>query len=437
MGTTRPGEESYDAVVLGAGVSGLTAAAHLARSGRSVCLLDTYPEPGGNHLSWHVGGSTFDIGSIFFMSDNPLFAIFPAMLDRCVPIDWTIQRVTPDNRISRYPFDLRDDLISRRPADLLRIALDVSLHKARPRARASADDFIRYYLGTIIPRQTGLIHYFNRFYGLAPSEISYDFAERRMDWISQNAGVRARIRHLVRPRRGGREARPRYAVARPRDGFAAMYREAVRQLAESGVVTRLQAPLRSARRRSDGFVLDTADRRVSGTRLISTIPLRRAADLFRLSLPEDEAPRSTALLTLFCHFRGRRNFDALILYNFSATGPWKRLTMHSDYYGRTGTWEYFSLEIVETTTASAPEAQFRRFKDDIQASGLFDGEVVLVGHARTEFAYPVYDHAAAAKRDRLKQALAAQGVELIGRQGLFEYIPASGQAVSLAQAALA
>lgn len=48
-GTSRPRRSRYDAVVVGAGHNGLTAAAYLARAGRSVCVVER---------SDHVGGAT-------------------------------------------------------------------------------------------------------------------------------------------------------------------------------------------------------------------------------------------------------------------------------------------------------------------------------------------------------------------------------------------
>jgi len=51
---------SYDVVIIGAGVSGLTAAALLARAGLGVCVLEEQPRPGGYLQGFSRKGFTFD-----------------------------------------------------------------------------------------------------------------------------------------------------------------------------------------------------------------------------------------------------------------------------------------------------------------------------------------------------------------------------------------
>ena len=51
---------NYDVIVIGAGVSGLTAAALLARAGLGVCVLEEQPRPGGCLQGFHRAGFEFD-----------------------------------------------------------------------------------------------------------------------------------------------------------------------------------------------------------------------------------------------------------------------------------------------------------------------------------------------------------------------------------------
>src|SRR5262245_55741885 len=66
----------YDAIVIGAGIGGLTAAALLARAGRAVLLLEGHIEPGGCASSFRrkrPDGSSyiFDVGATLFGGFQP------------------------------------------------------------------------------------------------------------------------------------------------------------------------------------------------------------------------------------------------------------------------------------------------------------------------------------------------------------------------------
>ena len=54
--------ESFDVVVIGAGIGGLTAAALLAKRGKSVLVVDQHYVPGGNATIFKRPGYEFDIG---------------------------------------------------------------------------------------------------------------------------------------------------------------------------------------------------------------------------------------------------------------------------------------------------------------------------------------------------------------------------------------
>ena len=53
-------EDSYDVVVVGAGLGGLSAAAALAKAGRRVALVERQGGPGGNARAFSRGAYTFD-----------------------------------------------------------------------------------------------------------------------------------------------------------------------------------------------------------------------------------------------------------------------------------------------------------------------------------------------------------------------------------------
>lgn len=68
-------EVRYDALVLGAGISGLVATSILLRDGaRNVIVIDEYAQSGGNHIDCKIGDYTLDVGSYIFQDDSPLGA---------------------------------------------------------------------------------------------------------------------------------------------------------------------------------------------------------------------------------------------------------------------------------------------------------------------------------------------------------------------------
>ncbi|MGB6544655.1 MAG: protoporphyrinogen oxidase [Candidatus Acidiferrales bacterium] len=68
-------EISPSAIVIGAGISGLTCAYRLRRAGVSVLLLESSPRPGGMIRSVHEDGFLFELGPQSCLVDAPLLAL--------------------------------------------------------------------------------------------------------------------------------------------------------------------------------------------------------------------------------------------------------------------------------------------------------------------------------------------------------------------------
>ena len=51
----------YDTIVIGGGIAGLSAAAHLAKAGKQVVLFEQHDKPGGYYTSFVRDGIIFDI----------------------------------------------------------------------------------------------------------------------------------------------------------------------------------------------------------------------------------------------------------------------------------------------------------------------------------------------------------------------------------------
>src|SRR5258706_8426496 len=68
-------ESSYDVIVVGAGISGLMAAAYAARGGAKVCVLESNHQPGGLMAGIRRKGFYFDVGDQSFEQGNILFPL--------------------------------------------------------------------------------------------------------------------------------------------------------------------------------------------------------------------------------------------------------------------------------------------------------------------------------------------------------------------------
>ena len=71
--STNPGGNSgrYDVILIGSGISSLTAAAILSKKGKSVCVLEKYVKPGGYLHCFNRFGNRFDTGAHYTGALDP------------------------------------------------------------------------------------------------------------------------------------------------------------------------------------------------------------------------------------------------------------------------------------------------------------------------------------------------------------------------------
>lgn len=425
----------FDAIVMGAGISGLVSASILLEQGNSrVLVVDEYEQVGGNHIDRAYEGFTFDVGSFIFQDDSPLLRHLPELLPLYVPIKPSWGKLTPQGVIARYPFSVQDDFLSAGPVEVLRILLSTAFARIFRRRLHNARDFARYWIGARLLHRSGLEHYMERFCGLPAEEIDLTFAEKRMLWISEHASLTNLVHILRPPTMSSAPPVTNQQLARPREGFAHLYRPAVRRLEEGGATFVLGAATRSLTKMGGTFQVRVGAQCFVADRVISTIPIDRAQELCGMARERD-LPTVT-LMSLFFSFSGERGFEQAILYNFSHDGAWKRLTMYSDFYGRHGGREFFAVEVIAEQVRESVEAAQKNFRQHTSENGLFAGDLQLEGSYTLQHAYPIYTQRAGERAERAIAALRAFGIESFGRQGGFEYQPTARVSTLEAEAAL-
>lgn len=424
--------ERYDAIVLGAGVSGLVSASVLARQGcRQVAVVDEYAHLGGNHIDWSSGGYTFDIGSLIFQDDSPLLQHFPELLPLYVPIRPRWARLNPQGSITAYPISLRDDILGAGPLEVTRILASAVYARLFQRRMRNAREFARHWIGARLLQRSGLDSYMTRFYGIASDQIGIELARKRMQWISEHASLRALLGRL---RRASPPTPTNRQLARPREGFASLYAVAAATLSARGVGFLAGAKLERIEKLDHGFVLFCDGRAIIADRIISTIPIPRLQALCGLAVSQEL--ETITLLALYFSFDGERGFEEEIVYNFSHDGAWKRLTMYSDFYGQAHGREYFGVEVIANHIGRSVARAEADFRGHVAANGLFRGDLRLEGSQILENAYPIYRNGADESAADAVKALKAFGIESFGRQGGFNYQPTARVSTIEAEAAL-
>jgi len=417
--------ESWDAIVLGAGIGGLVSTKILQGAGLSrVLVLDEYSHVGGNHIDQHIGPYTFDIGTLIFQEDSPLMAHFPELLPLYHPITCSTSRITPDGKVRPYPFSFREEILRAGPGEWVRTFGSIIRSRLVSSRVENAEDFARYWIGSRLLKQSGLGRYIERFHGVPARELDRVFAEKRMGWIADGASVRKQAARLF----GHRETWEGWqSFVRPREGFGQLYAAARSGLEAGGAHFALGVKLTRIGKTGSTFRITTSAGEYSTDRLISTIPLSRA--LHACGMDQDAELPMLELVSLFYSVGGGRKFDSTVFYNFSDTGRWKRITVYSDYYGTVDGRQYFGVEVnagrpgAGDATQDSAEALHADFIADIGAKGVFEEEPRLEGHHRLRHAYPVYLKESTERAQRGIDTLSTMGIETLGRQGRFDYLP--------------
>lgn len=418
--------------VLGGGVAGISASHHLAALGCQVHLLERTDRLGGLLQSVEHDGLAFDVGAFLLPGHHELFASFPSIRELFVPVRPRQLIYPPRGAPDVYPLSLRGYLHNYGLPESVHSLLDLLYCKVSCRRQDTLPTFLKYCMGGRIYRNSGLKNYVERLYGLPDHMVALQFSERTIVRIRSRLPTRVLRARVMAAGRRLRGIPPPVRLARPESGFPAVYERIHEQLLSDGVEVRLGCAVDAVRREGEGYRVWLDGKVEEFDLVVSTLPIPVMLRL--VGAAPDMEFDNLHLLSLF--YRGRVRPGGSALYNFSAEGRWKRITVFSRYYGRKGGTDYLTVE-VSTRDISPPSLQALRedFERHAAGLGMFEGRPEYVGDQVTPRAYPVFRVGDPERVAAERAKLARYGIPLIGRQGDHVYL--SSQGVAQRAAALA
>ncbi len=416
--------DGAEAIVLGAGIAGLSAADILSRAGYRVCIVEQSDRCGGAHHSREIGPYTFDVGSIFYEEGARLFQLAPGLRELCPPVERVQRRITPEGELKHYPIEPRD-LMRWPKLRLLHGLGDLALSRLAVRRDGSLEAICRARLGETFFDGLGLRSYITRFNHVPPEQIDEAFFFHRMGFIDRVTRGSALARSAWRALRH-KAFDPGHVAplrVRPPEGYRLLFDRVREALEARHVCFAMSEAIKRVSANGTGFTVVTSrGARKTGV-VVSTVPLDT---LHHALFSRSSGLRSINMVTLFVSAGHVAPEAGSLMFNFHRQGRWKRATIYSRIYPDRATGrEFFSAEVtLPPDHAPDPDAAFVDLRDHLETLGLAS-DLVLEGHEFLPGCYPLYARGFGLQTDEVLARVTATGVVTVGRQGRFEYLPTS------------
>jgi protoporphyrinogen oxidase len=432
-----------DAVIIGAGPAGLTAAWQLAKAGKRSVLLEQDAIVGGISRTDEYKGYRFDIGGHrFFTKVELVQKLWVEILDEEFMVRPRLSRIYYDGKFFDYPLKPMNALLGLGPVEAVRIGLSYLRAQLFPhREERNFKQWVSNRFGSRL-FEIFFETYTEKVWGMPCTEINADWAAQRI----KNLDLISAVKNALLGARTNAEGEVITTLIEefhyPRLGPGQMWETAARRLRkEHGVEThlnqRVESILHDGARVRSLVVRDASGgtREVTGEHFISSMPVQT---LLRCMDPLPPAE----VLAAADQLKYRDYLTVVLIVNQPALFPDNWIYIHSPEVklGRIQNYKNWSPHMVADASKTALGLEYFVQEGDEYWSAS-DAELIALGKRETEKlglakavdvqdgcvirmpkAYPVYDGDYQGALQIIRKWLdGLPNLHLIGRNGQHRY----------------
>jgi protoporphyrinogen oxidase len=439
-------EQPVNAIIVGAGPAGLTAAYELSKRGQTVVVLESDPEyVGGLARTVRYRGYRFDIGGHrFFSKSQEIEDLWKEILGPDLLERPRSSKIYYRGRSYSYPL---------RPLEALTqlgfvesVLCVVSFLRARVAPTANPKSYEDWVVNQFGRRLYKIFFktYTEKIWGMSCREISADWAAQRIQGLSLGTAIKDAL--LPKARRRKRSAMIKSLIDRfhyPRLGPGMMWETCAEKVRQMGSQVLLGRTVERCRFQGvDGSwtiwarTTDGALEKYTGDHLLSSMPIRELVRMIEPELPE-AARRSAAAL----RYRDFITVGLILRETNRLKDNWIYIHDPGVKVGRVQNYKAWSPEMVADPKYCCYGLEYFCFKGD----GLWnrrDQELIALAKQELETlqlaesadvvdgcvmrqpkAYPVYDEMHKQHVHVVREALEkkVRNIHLVGRNGMHKY----------------